>query len=164
MFGSGMRIGWFFIFCTLLLTSCDFFATQDQKTQDMVNKELLTIDWNEVDSYPLFDNCDETVSKADQRACFETTMLQHFSTAFSDLEYAVQNDLNEELSIDFLIDEHGFITISEVEENDAITTAIPGFYNEINSRLNDLTTVKPAHKRGIPVSVKFRLPIVLNTN
>ena len=147
-----------------LLTSCEYFSSRETKTQQLVNDELLTIDWNEVDGYPLFDNCDETVSKEDQRACFENTILQHFSEAFSDLEYAVQNDLDQQLFVDFLIDEHGFITISQVEENDAIAEAIPGFYNEINVRLNDLTTVKPAHKRGIPVSVKFRLPIVLNTN
>ncbi len=159
-----MRRVWLFFLVVPLLISCEYFASRETKTQQLVNDELLAIDWNEVDAYPLFENCDETFSKPEQRACFENTMLQHFSTAFSDLEYSVQNDLNQQLFVDFLIDEHGFITISKVEENNAIAEAIPGFYNEINSRLNDLTTVKPAHKRGIPVSVKFRLPIVLNTN
>jgi hypothetical protein len=155
---------WLLLFSLFFLASCEYFTSPEKKTQQLVNDELLTIDWNKVDAYPLFENCDETVSKQAQRECFETTMLEHFSAAFADLEYLVQNDLNQQLYIDFLVDEHGFITISQVEENDVISNAIPGFYNEINSRLNDLTTVKPAHKRGTPVSIKFRLPIVLNTN
>jgi len=159
-----MRRAWLFYLWVPLLLSCDYFSSRETKTQQLVNDELLTIDWNEVDGYPLFDNCDETLSRAEQRSCFENTLLQHFSAAFADLEFAVQDDLNQELFVDFLIDEHGFIAISQIEENDAVAQAIPGFYNEINARLNDLTTVKPAHKRGIPVSVRFRLPIVLNTN
>ena len=159
-----MRKAWLISVLCFLLFSCEYFASRETKTQQLVNDELLAIDWNKVDAYPLFENCDETVSKPEQRACFESTMLQHFSNALADLEYSVQNDLNQQLHIDFLVDEHGFITISQVEENSAIAAAIPGFYNEINTRLNNLTTVKPAHKRGVPVSVKFRLPIVLNTD
>jgi len=159
-----MQKAWLILVLCFLLFSCEYFASRETKTQQLVNDELLDIDWNEVDAYPLFENCDETVAKSEQRTCFESTMLQHFSNALADLEYSVQTDLNQQLYIDFLVDEHGFITISQVEENNAIATAIPGFYNEINARLNNLTTVRPAHKRGIPVSVKFRLPIVLNTN
>ena len=91
-------------------------------------------------------------------------MMAYFSKAMDGLQFQVDNDLNDTTYIDFLIDEHGFITILNVEENTEILNEISDFNTKVSNRLNDLTTVAPALKRGIPVALKFRLPIVLNTN
>ncbi len=124
----------------------------------------MTIDWNDVDTYPLFENCDEGVSKYEQRDCFQQTMLQYFTDAFSDAKFEVLETVDETLYIDFKVDEHGFITLDKIGENERINELIPNFNEEVSNRLKELTTVAPAIKRGIPVSMKFRLPLVLNTN
>ncbi|WP_298929820.1 hypothetical protein [uncultured Allomuricauda sp.] len=152
------------ISCLGLLASCELFMSKEDKTQKMVNEELLSIDWNDVDQYPLFEDCDETATKQAQRECFQSVMLNHFSKALEGLQFQVDKDLNDTMYIDFSIDEHGFISVLNVEENTAILNEISDFNAKISDRLNDLTTVAPALKRGIPVGLKFRLPIVLNTN
>jgi hypothetical protein len=144
--------------------SCNFFQSQEKQTEKLINEELLAIDWNDVDQYPLFENCDETATKNEQRICFQETMMSYFSTAFGDVEFEVDNDLNDTLYIDFLIDEHGFMTVLEIQEKDKLYGVLPNLKGEISERLNNLTTVAPALKRSTPVSVKFRLPLVLNTN
>ncbi|UII81038.1 hypothetical protein [Flagellimonas sp. CMM7] len=146
-----------------LLASCELFMSKEDKTQKMVNEELLAIDWNDVDQYPLFDNCDETAAKQAQRDCFQSEILNHFSQALDSLQFQVDTDLNDTLYVDFLIDEHGFITVLNIEENPNILNEIEEFNAEVTSRLRDLT-VAPALKRGTPVSLRFRLPIVVNTN
>ena len=97
-----------------LLVSCELFESKEDKTQKLVNEELLAIDWNDVDQYPLFEDCDETAPK--------------------------------------------------VEEKTSVLNEISDFNSKISESLNDLTTVAPALKRGNPVSLRFRLPLVLNTN
>ncbi|MEM0933724.1 MAG: hypothetical protein AAGJ12_14740 [Bacteroidota bacterium] len=146
-----------------LFSACEFFISKEETTQKMVEKELLQINWDDVDQYPLFDACREDLSKPEQRACFEDTMITQLGKALEGLEFEVDNDLNDTVLIDFLIDEDGFITIQNVEEKASVLNEIENFNSEVTRRLNDFTTVAPAIKRGIPVSVRFRLPIVLNT-
>ncbi|MER3374534.1 MAG: hypothetical protein RIM83_07840 [Allomuricauda sp.] len=146
-----------------LLVSCELFESKEDKTQKLVNEELLAIDWNDVDQYPLFEDCDETANKPDQRDCFQAVMLDSFSKALDGLEFQVDQDLNDTVYIDFVIDEHGFISVLNVEEKTDVLNAIADFNTKISERLNDLTTVAPALKRGNPVSLRFRLPLVLNT-
>ena len=90
-------------------------------------------------------------------------MLEQLSKALEGMEFEVNNDLNDTVLLDFLIDEHGFITVQSVEERSAVLQEIEDFNATISKRLNDLTTVAPALKRGVPVSIRFRLPVVLNT-
>ena len=128
----------------------------------MVNDELMAIDWNDVDQYPLFEACDEMAQKLEQRRCFEQEMLKRFVKAFSDTVYEVDEKFKDTLFVDFEVDEDGFINIIEIEENTGIEKVVPGFREEVRLRFSDLT-VLPAHKRGINVKIKFRLPIILDT-
>ncbi|WP_420602962.1 hypothetical protein [Flagellimonas sp.] len=145
-----------------LFTSCELFTSKEEQTKKKVDEELLAIDWNDVDQYPLFDGCDETVSKQIQRECFQNKMLQIAADTLDSLSFEVENDLEDTLYIDFKVDEHGFISILEIEEKQTILNEIADFNEQISERLVDLT-VAPALKRGMPVSLRFRLPLVLNT-
>ena len=152
-----------FLVVLMVFTSCELFISKERQMERRVNQELMAIDWDSVDQYPLFDNCDENVSKEIQKACFETTMLNHFAKAFSGLQFEVEQDMNDTIKVDFLIDEHGFITIRDIEENGEIMAVLPNIKQEITTRLNDLTTVAPAIKQGVPVGVSIRLPLILKT-
>ena len=153
---------WWFLTMLLIFTSCQYFLSKEEQTQKMVNDELMAIDWNDVDQYPLFEGCDEMAQKTEQRNCFEQEMLKRFVKAFSDTVYEVDERLKDTLFVDFEVDEDGFVNIIEIGENAAIEELVPGFRDEVRSRFSDLTVI-PAHKRGINVKIKFRLPIVLDT-
>lgn len=145
-----------------LFASCELFTSKEEQTKNRVNEELLTIDWNDVDQYPLFEGCDETAPKEIQRDCFQNQMLQIASDTLDSLSFEVDNELEDTLYIDFVVDEHGFISILEMEEKQSVLNEIADFNEQITERLNNLT-VAPALKRGIPVGLRFRLPLVLNT-
>ncbi|MGD1945577.1 MAG: hypothetical protein ACFB0A_04815 [Croceivirga sp.] len=153
---------WWFLAILLFFTSCQYFLSKEEQTQKRVNDELMAIDWNDVDKYPLFEACDEMASKPVQRNCFEQEMLKRFMEAFSDTVYEVDREIKDTLFVDFEVDEDGFVNITEIEENNVIEQVVPGFRDEIRKRFRDLTVI-PAHKRGINVKIKFRLPIVLDT-
>ncbi len=147
----------------VFFTSCELFTSKEEQTKNRINEELLAIDWNDVDQYPLFEGCDETAPKEIQRECFQTRMLQIAADTLDSLSFEVENDMEDTLYIDFNVDEHGFISIVEIEEKQVVLNEIANFNEQISERLADLT-VAPALKRGMPVSLRFRLPLVLNTN
>ena len=153
------------ILCLLcFLVACDWFSSREAKTQKMVEQELQSIDWNEIDQYPLFDDCDETVSKTAQRECFENTLLLHFSMTLQDFEFVLDKDIEDSIYVDFLVDKEGGMTVLDIEEHSAIREQIPEFNGIITQSFKSLPRVAPALKRGIPVNAKFRIPLVLNTN
>ena len=149
--------------CCGLLSSCAWFESPEVQTQKIVAAELEGINWNDVDQYPLFLDCDESVPKVEQRACFERTLLRHFSNILNDFEFELTNDVADTLYLDVLVDKTGTITVLDMQENAAIRNQIPEFNGVIIESLKSLPKLEPALKRGIPVSAKFRVPIILNT-
>ena len=99
-----------------LIVSCDFFLSKEERTDRLVNQELMAIDWNDVDQYPLFDECDETAIKTVQLNCFQNQMLQRITRAFNDTVFTVEETIQDTMYVDFMIDEDGFVTIFDIEE------------------------------------------------
>ncbi|WP_422081884.1 hypothetical protein [Ulvibacterium sp.] len=158
-----MRHFWMLlVFCCL--ASCNLWVSQDKKTQEMVKQEMQTIDWNDVDNYPLFANCDETAPKIGQKECFEKELLSHFSATLTQFEFILDSEIDSTIIVDFLVNKEGEITILEIMKDDTIDKQMPEFDGIVRQSLKNMPPLAPALKRGIPVSAKFRLPIVLNSN
>lgn len=150
--------------CFCLFTSCDWFASKEDKTQELVNEEMRNINFNEVDKYPLFDNCDEMLDKGGQLECFQNTLLEHYTETLEDFEFQFVSDINTTIYVDFLVDYKGEISVLEVQRNQDIENQIPEFRTIMAQSLKGLPPLSPALKRGVPVSSKFRIPIIVNSN
>ena len=106
-----------FILCGF--SSCSFFESTEKKTQKLVDKELQEIDWTAVDEYPLFNDCDELVSKEIQRTCFEEKLLLHLSEGLKEFELTSELEINDVVFLDFKIENDGAITICLLYTSDA---------------------------------------------
>lgn len=150
-----------FILCGL--TSCSLFESKDEKTQKLVDNEMLQIDWSDVDDYPLFSDCDETVSKALQKTCFEEKLLLHLSKDLQEFQLTSETEIKDVVFLDFKIENDGSITIVNIENKEIFGSQMEKFEAKVVSSLKSLPSIEPALKRGIPVSAKFRIPIFLNS-
>ena len=146
------------------LSSCNLFDSQEKKTQELIQKELAEIDWNEVDAYPIFEFCDETLPKTEQRECFENGLLEHFSKTLQEFEFILKPGVDPTVIVDFLVDEKGKITIIEIEKDSTINKQMPEFDGIVRQSLKRIPPLAPAIKERIPVKAKFRIPIVLKAN
>jgi hypothetical protein len=146
-----------------LFSSCDLFTSREVKTQALVAKEMKNIDFNDVDQFPLFENCDETNAKEANKQCFVDTLLLHFKRSLEDFEFVLKEEMVDTLYVDFLMDKTGTIAVLDIEHNAIVDEQIPEFDAVITQCLLTLPQASPALKRGIPVRAKFRIPIVLNT-
>ena len=153
----------FLLLLFLVLASCDFFESKGKRTQEFINAELQQIDWNAIDSYPLFLDCDETASKETQRQCFEQTLTTHFESTLNEFEFIIDSDSNPVVFVTFVIDTEGRINVIEIDKDAAILEQMPEFDGIVSQSLKNIPAIAPALKRGIPVSTKFRIPIQLNT-
>jgi len=148
----------------LIFISCDFEKSRNKQTQELVNQEMRNIDWNEVDAYPLFENCDETLTKDGQRECFTREVISHFSATLKEFEFILQEDLASKVYVDFIVDQEGKISVLKIEKDRTIDAQMPEFDGIVIQSLKGLPPIAPALKRGIPVKTKFRIPIQLNSD
>jgi hypothetical protein len=147
-----------------LMTSCDFFVSKEKKTQQLIHQKLNEINWNEIDSYPLFEVCDELVSKTIQRECFERELLKHCAESLNEFEYTFDATIDPTIQVDFLVDKDGRISVLNIDKDAAIDDQMPEFDGIIRQSLKNLPPLAPALKRAMPVKAKFRMPIVLQYN
>ncbi|PIB38727.1 hypothetical protein [Maribacter sp. 4G9] len=155
------RILVFLVF--LGLVSCNFLESKEKRTQEMINQELREMDWNSIDSYPLFLDCDETATKQVQKQCFEQKITRHFETTLNEFEFTVDSDKNAIVDVIFVIDEEGKIHVVDIIKDATILKQMPEFDGIITQSLKNMPPIAPALKRGIPVKAKFKLPVQLNT-
>ncbi|HET8735056.1 MAG TPA: hypothetical protein VFM69_00520 [Pricia sp.] len=144
-----------------LLTACDWSAKREEKTRELVEQEIRAIDWEDVDQYPLFADCDELAAKPEQKKCFMETLLRHFSKTLKESDFVLEEEVKDTIFVDFRMEDTGAITLLDIKNDEKIQGQLPGFREQIEKSLNGLPKIEPALKRGIPVSAKFRIPIVL---
>ena len=146
----------------LFISSCQYFDKQVPNKADLLKKELQAINWNQVDEYPSFAQCDSlTDSKANQ-SCF-----------FDFLTQLIQARLGAD-TLTLIYPELDTIQLKVTVLPNATFTFEPQIldtvaYNKtlidsvFKARLVGFPKVNPAIKRGLPVKTQFVLPVVMKS-
>jgi hypothetical protein len=133
-------------------------------SQDILQEELETFNWNDVDIYPSFSNCDTALSKEAKKQCFQNTIAEVITASIS-LEYiVVSKAINEIVYIDFLIDDRGIPEVLTIEASALLYEEIPELDNMIYTTIATLPKIFPATKRGQHVRTQFRLPLAIRVD
>jgi len=153
-----------FLVISFGFSSCQFFETEKISSETFMEEEIKAINWKEVDSYPVFQKCENETEKAKQKSCFETTLANHLYRSIQSENTTVITDINETIIIDFMINEKGELSISNMKIDSVLSNQLPLLENKIIQGIDSLQPIAPAYKRGIPVKTTFKLPIVIKTN
>lgn len=151
------------LFLSFLATSCQFFDTEKIPSEDFYKKELESIDWSEVDQYPVFKGCEELLEKIAQKKCFENTIATNMYRTISNRNILAGNQLSDTLFIEILVSQKGNLEIKRMEIDSMIQKDFPELQNWIIHSLDSMNIIAPAYKRGIPVKTQFTLPVVIKT-
>lgn len=138
--------------------SCQYFNTKNSK-EKLLQKELQSINWKQVDEFPMIDDCEKLHDDAQQKQCF-------FEMLSADLKKRIKDSYNGSLVLKDTV----FIKVT-VQANSKVLFKTQNSVKNINvdnqkidSILQkdtiDFPRIKPALKRGIVVKSEFVLPIV----
>lgn len=148
----------------LCLSSCDYFDKKKVNSQDIVNEELETFNWKDVDEYPSFQVCETSSSKQESKQCFETTLISHITANLSNEIIVVTENVEDTIMINFHISETGNLSVLNIKNKEATKEQIPNLDNLLTTSLDSLPKIFPAIKRGQQVKTEFTLPIVIKVN
>ncbi len=147
-----------FAFCILLvLSSCQWFESKGSMTQKLIRQDMESIDWNQVDKFPLYDQCDENASKVSQERCFTESVNAHLEQIFTALTTDHREALSKLTAIKIAVDTTGAIVLEEVIRTEDETDIT--FDLLLKDRIGNLPKLYPALKRGLPVRVSCMVPI-----
>lgn len=154
----------FFIFCVFTLVSCDYFDKKKISTEEILQEELQTFNWNDVDEYPTFASCDTTSGKANKKNCFETTLRNILNENLSKHNIVVSEDVNDTVILKIKIDSKGQFTIEDIKSSDVTRQQIPELDSLLTHSFDSLPKIYPAIKRSQQVTTQFNLPVIVSIN
>ncbi len=147
----------FLILPLMLLSSCESFFQKKIHSEDILREQEQTIRWNEVDTFPIFEGCDELASKDVQRACFEQFVSRQLTAKISS-GFSHYKAFSDTLYLDFLVNETGGISVEKIES----TSQNSLLDSLIRQSITELPKLYPAQKRDVPVACRLRLPLIVS--
>ncbi|MFL1894908.1 hypothetical protein ACJRPK_04340 [Aquimarina sp. 2-A2] len=153
------------ILLLLLLTSfsCDQLIVKREHRDDIKEEEWHKLNRSEVDEPPLFKTCADE-PEIDGMQCFQQTLTQHIHNYINKDVLLVSENITDTLWVSLLVNTNGTIIIENYELPEFLSEQLPDLESLLTASVSSLPTVEPAHLRGVPVNVRYRLPVVLNTN
>jgi len=141
--------------------SCNYFEKKKLNSETFLIEELKTFKWNELDRYPTFETCDDSIDFQETKSCFEQTVVMHISNYFQANELVVTQKVSDTILIDFLVTNKGNINISYIQSQLLTKDQIPNLDSIIGNSLANLPKLYPAIKRSQQVQAAFQIPLIL---
>ncbi|TYA53065.1 hypothetical protein [Formosa maritima] len=154
----------YLLFGLLLLVSCNYFDVKKTTSDAILNEELKTFNWSEVDEYPSFASCNDEVSKEEKKRCFQNSLTAIIANKIQRDTIVVSQDVKDTIYIKFQISETGTLSLLEAKVDSVTQNEIPNIDQLIASSLDSLPEIYPAIKRGQQVKTAFTLPVIIQVN
>ncbi|MBL7473878.1 energy transducer TonB [Robertkochia sediminum] len=149
------------IICCFLLVSCDLFDSKKVSPEEIVREEMKSINWNDVDHFPIFPSCDETANRQAQQLCFQQEFTEQIYRTLSKHQLVVRKRFQDTVKVQLLIDSKGKISIISINKSEETEKMLPALDGLIELAVNRMPKVYPALKRNIPVNTRVVMPVVL---
>ena len=150
------------IIILVLTISCDFRS----RRQTTLLREMAAdtiVDYNAVDVYPLFLDCNNCDTSEKQNLCFEMELARRLQRAFEKESIGSSVIVSDTIQVDILVDTEGLISIVDIKKPERLVTGLSELDSLLYRSVASLPSViQPALKRGIPVNSRYQLPVIVS--
>ena len=150
-----------FFLLVVMLTSCDYFDRKKVYTEDILEEELQTFNWKDVDEYPTFDSCESTSGKENKKVCFESTLRNILNKNLAKHQIIVSEEINDTVQLKITIDNTGQFSIDDIISTETTKAQIPQLDSLLRKSFDSLPKIYPAIKRSQQVKTQFVLPVII---
>ena len=152
----------FAVLFILVFSSCDFISPKKSSLQNLAAMDTI-IDYRTVDVYPLLKECNNCDTSKKQNLCFENEFIKSLEKITNKKKFEASNKVSDTVYVDILVDNTGKISVSKIYQSPEFLKTVPKFDSILKQSIAQLpVTIQPSLKRGIPVNVKFKLPVAVS--
>jgi hypothetical protein len=145
----------------LIFHSCQYFETPVPSEQELLEKELKSINWKEVDEYPSVIDCEKIEDKKQRQKCFFEVLTQLIQEKLSVDTLSILYPELDTIEVKVTIFPNATMQFEPQFPKDSIAYDKIKIDSILKVRLVDFPKINPAIKRGVPVKTQFVLPVIL---
>jgi len=146
----------------LIVLGCKNFDEKKISSEEIVEEELKHFNWEEVESYPAFLECDN-LEKQEIKACFENRLSQEIYLSLQERKVILSDSIQEKMLLFVSISKEGKPSLDSIEVSRLIEKKMPEMQSWLKQSIQQLPKIYPARKRGIPVKTSFKLPLIISS-
>lgn len=152
----------FFLFLVIIFfNSCQYFEKQIPSEKELLQKELKSINWKEVDEYPSVADCEKINDKSQRQQCFFEIMSQLIQEKLDIDTLSILYPELDTIEVKVTVFPNATLDFEPQFPKDSVNYDTIKIDSILRARLIDFPKVNPAIKRGIPVKTQFILPVIL---
>lgn len=129
--------------------------------EDLLQKELQAINWNEVDEFPSVPECEKLEDKLQRNQCFFEFITQTIQEKLSADTLSILYPKLDTIEVKVTVFPDATLHFEPQFPKDSVAYDTIKVDSILRSRLTDFPKINPALKRGIPVKTQFILPVIL---
>lgn len=148
----------------ILLCSCDYFQSKKVSPEQLLEEEIQAINWNDVDEYPTFSDCEAATTTQEKKACFENYLHELLTSHLENQKIVVTEDVSDTVLLKIHIDKTGRFSIQNIDMDSITNAQIPQLDSILRHSFDSLPKIYPAIKRSQQVATEFSLPVIVNIN
>ena len=152
------------ILLSILCCSCHYFEKKKLDSEMLLEKELQAFDWNQLDQYPSFENCEDGIDSEANKTCFETVLTTHISKVLKSKASIFSAPSKDTLTLDLTVSKSGRIFVKSLKGSPLTADKTQSIIDTLTQSFSALPILYPAIKRSQHVEAVFQLPIILNVN
>lgn len=145
----------------IFFNSCQYFDKQIPSEKELLQKELKSINWKEVDEYPSVVDCEKIDNKAQRQQCFFAVLTQLIQEKLSVDTLSVLYPELDTIEVKVTVFPNATLQFEPQFPKDSVAYDTIKIDSILKARLVDFPKINPAIKRGIPVKTQFILPVIL---
>lgn len=146
----------FFLLIAFFVTSCDKISFSKNDKNIVLNT---SVDFSSVDTFPSFKVCDSIIDKTQKTDCFRKTIHQKIGADLLQHTFIIKDSIDEVIYVNLIINSEGIFTLDAIQSSNNIKKVLPHLDSLLRESVQNLPKIIPANKRGIPVTIKYSLPI-----
>ncbi|MGL2965100.1 hypothetical protein [Flavobacterium sp. XGLA_31] len=145
----------------LLLQSCQYFEKRVPTEQELLEKQMKEINWQEVDEYPSVADCETLTDALQRKQCFFDFMQTVIEQKLAVDTLATLFPKLDTIEVKVTVLPNASLTFEPQFPKDSVAYDTIKIDSILHARLIDFPKVNPAIKRGIPVKTQFVLPVII---
>ena len=145
----------------IFFNSCQYFDKQIPSEKELLQKELKSINWKEVDEYPSVVDCEKIDNKAQRQQCFFEVLTQLIQEKLSVDTLSILYPELDTIEVKVTVFPNATLQFEPQFPKDSVAYDTIKIDSILKARLVDFPKINPAIKRGIPVKTQFILPVIL---
>ncbi|MFV8360431.1 hypothetical protein [Flavobacterium sp. LS1P3] len=145
----------------IFFNSCQYFDKQIPSEKELLQKELKSINWKEVDEYPSVVDCEKIEDKKQRQQCFFEVLTRLIQEKLSVDTLSVLYPELDTIEVKVTVFPNATMQFEPQFPKDSVAYDKIKIDSILKVRLVDFPKINPAIKRGIPVKTQFILPVIL---